>query len=106
MVGEYVEQAQSSWSTMVRKYLIEDARVKPMVSLVTTDNWMEFTLRYVVDYKYRRAKKDELFTRILDEYLDTNGQVEYASATFHLVQAPVFNVRLTSDRDAASSENN
>ncbi len=106
VVGEYVEQAQSSWSTMVRKYLIEDARVKPIVSLVTTDNWMEFTLRYVVDYKYRRAKKDELFTRILEAYLDTNGQVAYASATFHLVETPVFNVRLTSDRNISSSENN
>ncbi len=98
VVGEYVPQAQASWSVMVRKYLIEDARVKPMVTLVTNDNWIEFTLRYVVDYKYRRLKKDELFTRTLDEYLATNGRVEYASATFHLVEAPTFNVRLSDDR--------
>ncbi|MCY7337656.1 MAG: mechanosensitive ion channel family protein [Chamaesiphon sp.] len=98
VVGEYVEQAQNSWNTMVRKYLIEDAKVKPTIALVTNDNWMEFTLRYVVDYKYRRIKKDELFTRMLDESLATNGRVEYASATFQLVQAPTFNVRLTDDR--------
>ncbi len=98
VVGEYVEQAQASWSKMVRKYLIEHARVKPMVTLVTNHNWIEFTLRYVVNYKYRRVKKDELFTRTLDEYLATNGRVEYASTTFHLVAAPTFNVRLTDDR--------
>lgn len=98
VVGEYVPQAQASWSTMVRKYLIEDAKVSPMITLVTNDNWMEFTLRYVVDYKHRRTKKDELFTRTLDEYLATNGRVQYGSATFHLVQAPTFNVRLTDDR--------
>ncbi len=98
VVGEYVPQAQASWSKMVRKYLIEDAKVKPMITLVTNDNWMEFTLRYVVDYKYRRLKKDELFTRMLDESLATNGRVEYASSTFNLVAAPTFNVRLTDDR--------
>ncbi|NJN37995.1 MAG: mechanosensitive ion channel [Acaryochloridaceae cyanobacterium CSU_3_4] len=95
VVGEYIAQAQSTWKSMVHKYLIEDAKVEPMVTLVTNDNWMEFTLRYVVDYKARRVKKDELFTRTLDEFLGTDGRVEFASATFHLVETPVFDVRLT-----------
>lgn len=95
VVGEYIAQAQSTWQTMVHKYLIEDAKVEPMVTLVTNDNWMEFTLRYVVDYKARRVKKDQLFTRTLDEFLSTEGRVEFASATFHLVETPVFDVRLT-----------
>ncbi|NJR31572.1 MAG: mechanosensitive ion channel [Chamaesiphon sp. CSU_1_12] len=99
VVGEYVPLAKTEWKTMVRKYLIEDAKIEPMISLVTNDNWMEFTLRYVVDYKARRVKKDELFTRVLDEFLDTKGRVEFASATFHLVEAPVFNVRLTDNSD-------
>lgn len=98
VVGEYVPLAKTEWKTMVHKYLIEDAKIEPMISLVTTDNWIEFTLRYVVDYKSRRVKKDQLFTRTLDEFLDSNGRVEFASATFHLVEAPVFNVRLTDGR--------
>jgi small-conductance mechanosensitive channel len=95
VVGEYVPKAQKEWKNMVRKYLIEDAKIEPMVTLVTTDNWMEFTLRYVVDYKSRRVKKDQLFTRTLDEFLSTEGRVSFASATFHLVETPVFDVRLT-----------
>ncbi|MDJ0600109.1 MAG: mechanosensitive ion channel family protein [Crocosphaera sp.] len=95
VVGEYVSEAKVTWKAMVHKYLIEDARVEPMVSLITNDNWMEFTLRYVVDYKKRRLKKDILFTRILDEFMETEGKVAYASATFHLVETPVFDVRLT-----------
>ncbi|MEM8777560.1 MAG: mechanosensitive ion channel domain-containing protein [Cyanobacteria bacterium P01_G01_bin.49] len=95
VVGEYVPQAQATWKAMVHKYLIEDARVDPMVTLMTNDNWMEFTLRYVVDYKKRRLKKDLLFTRTLDEFMKTQGKVAYASATFHLVETPVFDVRLT-----------
>jgi len=95
VVGEYVAQAQVEWKNLVRKYLIEDASIEPMVTLVTTDNWMEFTLRYVVDYKARRIKKDQLFTRILDEFLSTDGHVAFASMTVHLVETPVFDVRVT-----------
>lgn len=45
----------------MRKYLIEDAKIEPIVTLVTNDNWIEFTLRYVVDYKVRRIKKRSIF---------------------------------------------
>jgi hypothetical protein len=53
----------------------------------------------VVDYKRRRYTKDALFTRILDEVDKTEGRVALASATFHLVETPVIDVRLT-DRAA------
>jgi small-conductance mechanosensitive channel len=99
VVGEYISLAQTHWKQMVHKYLIEDARVEPAVTLVTTDNWIEFTLRYVVDYQYRRGKKDQLFTRILDEFLSTEGRVAYASMTVHLVETPVFDVRVTRGRN-------
>jgi small-conductance mechanosensitive channel len=95
VVGEYIPQAKSHWQQMIKKYLLEDARVEPAVTLVTTDNWMEFTLRYVVDYKYRRSKKDQLFTRILDEFLSREDRLAYASTTVHLVETPTFDVRVT-----------
>ncbi|MFO5437943.1 MAG: mechanosensitive ion channel family protein, partial [Dolichospermum sp.] len=73
VVGEYMPQAQVQWQHMVHKYLIEDARIEPAVTLAANDNWLEFTLRYVVDYKQRRGKKDVIFSRILDEFDNTNG---------------------------------
>jgi small-conductance mechanosensitive channel len=94
IVGDYVKFAQQSWKGMVKKYLIEDASTEPMVTLIANDNWVEFTLRYVVDYKKRRSTKDRLFTRILEEAGKTGGQVSFASATFHLVQTPVLDVRI------------
>jgi small-conductance mechanosensitive channel len=94
IVGDYVKFAQQSWKSMVKKYLIEDASTEPMVTLIANDNWVEFTLRYVVDYKKRRSTKDRLFTRILEEAGKTDGQVSFASATFHLVQTPVLDVRI------------
>jgi small-conductance mechanosensitive channel len=94
-VGDYVPHAMSSWREMVEKYMIEDARIDPMVTMVANDNWMEFTLCYVVEFKQRRATKDKLITRILDELEKTNGRVAIASATVHLVETPVMDVRVT-----------
>jgi hypothetical protein len=82
---------------MVNKYRIEDARIEPMVTLIANDNWMEFTVRYVTDYKRRRSTKDILFTRILEEVDASGGKIALASATFHLVEAPVINVRMAGD---------
>ena len=79
---------------MTRKYAVEKAIVEPMIFLVANDNWMEFTLRYVVEFGKRRSTKDLLFTRILDLIAQTDGKVAMASATFHLVEAPTLDIRL------------
>ena len=94
VVSGYVAFAHQTWQNILRKYAIEDASVEPIVILVANDNWMEFTLRYVVDFKKRRSTKDLLFTHILDGVAASDGRVSMASATFHLVEAPVFDVRL------------
>lgn len=65
-----------------------------MVSLIANDNWVEFTLRYVVSYKKRRITKTELFTKILKEVESTNGKIKFASATFQLVDPPDFKINL------------
>lgn len=96
-LGGLVPDAKRTWHEMVIKYRIEDARIEPAVTLIANDNWMEFTIRYVTDYKRRRGTKDILFTRILEEVDATDGKVSLASATFHLVDAPVFNMRVKRD---------
>jgi small-conductance mechanosensitive channel len=85
IVGDYAKFAQQSWEGMVKKYLIEDASTEPMVTLMANDNWVEFTLRYVVDYKKRRSTRDKLFTRILEETNESSGKIDFASTTLHLV---------------------
>jgi len=94
VAGDLTQKSQEKWQKMQQKYLLEEAQTKPMVSLIANDNWVEFTLRYVVSYKKRRATKTELFTKILKEIEATNGEIKFASATFHLVEAPDFNVNL------------
>jgi hypothetical protein len=59
------EKSKQKWGFLQSKYRLENAQTEPMVSLVANDNWVEYTLRYVVDYKRRRTTKTELFTSIL-----------------------------------------
>jgi small-conductance mechanosensitive channel len=94
VTGEYTIAARDAWKEMVNKYLVEDAKVDPMVFLIVNDNWMEFTVRYVVDYKKRRITKDQLFTQILEEIDKTDGRVSIASTTLQIVDTPVFDVRI------------
>ena len=94
VVGDYAEFAKASWREMVRKYRIEAASVEPTVTLIATDNWLQFTARYVVDYKLRRSTKDRIFTRLLEAVAATNGAGELASATVELSKAPVVDVRV------------
>lgn len=96
-----VPVAQQTWNELVHKYKIEPASVDPLVMMVANDNWIEFTVRYVVDYKKRRSTKDRLFDRILDEVAATDGKVAFASATFQLVETPVFDVRLAGPGEPA-----
>lgn len=94
VIGDYAKEAEVAWKQMVLKFLIEDATVAPTVTLAANDNWIEFTLRYVVDYKARRSTKDMLFTRILDEVEKTEGKVQLASTTFELVAAPSLSIKV------------
>ena len=94
VVHEYTEYANEHWKRMLRRYRIEPARVEPAVTLVATDNWVEYTLRYVVDYKHRRGVRDEIFRSILRRVDESDGKVELASATYEVVAVPDMNVNV------------
>ncbi|MFZ1700144.1 MAG: mechanosensitive ion channel domain-containing protein [Pyrinomonadaceae bacterium] len=94
LVGDYAKNSEAAWLVFSRQFLLEQAVTAPIVTLVANDNWLEFTLRYVVDYKKRRGTKDALFTQIVDEVAKTDGKVEFASATYELVAAPPVEVRM------------
>jgi len=94
IAGYLTVASKEKWKSLQFKYRLEDAQTEPMISLITNDNWAEYTLRYVVDYKKRRTTKTELFSKIITQIEATNGAVKMASATFQLVQAPDFNVNI------------
>lgn len=92
------EELRSKWLALQQMYRLEDAQTEPMLSITANDNWVEYTLRYVVDYKKRRFIKTQLFTRILRD-IEASGEVKLASATFQLTEVPELNVKIKSDRE-------
>lgn len=96
IAGDLTAASKEKWTALQKKYMLEDAQSEPMISLIANDNWVEYTLRYVVSYKKRRATKTILFTNILKEIEATYGEIKFASATFHLVEAPEIKIKMQS----------
>ncbi|GAB4221006.1 MAG: mechanosensitive ion channel [Spirochaetota bacterium] len=96
VVTDLPEKTKKQWEHLQQKYRLENAQTEPMVSIVANDNWVEYTLRYIVDYRKRRITKTELFDRIIAEIESTKGEIKFASATFQLVEAPEIKVKISS----------
>ena len=95
VVGNYAEYAKGVWKEIVKKFFIEEAMIDPVVTLSFTDNWVEFTCRFITDYRRRRDTKDKIFSRLLEEIDKTKGAVGIATASFELVNPPPLEVHLT-----------
>ncbi|WP_255146921.1 mechanosensitive ion channel [Synechococcus sp. ATX 2A4] len=89
-----------AWAQLVHRFLVEKASLEPNVSLIVTDNWLQFTMRCAADFKQRCATKDELFTRILDAFAANDGRVSIASTTILLLDAPALQVQLSGEWEA------
>jgi small-conductance mechanosensitive channel len=94
VAGDLSEKSREQWHLLQRTYRLEDSITEPQVSLIANDNWVEYTLRYVVNYKMRRSTKTALFLEILTEIEKTNGEIKFASATFQLVESPDFTMKV------------
>lgn len=82
--GEYADKSAASWKGLSNKYRVEDAQVQPMVTLTFDENWITFTLRYIVDFKKRRFTKDVIFTKILDEISKHDEIIMIATSTLEV----------------------
>lgn len=84
--GQYVQQSLKHWNNMKKMYLIEDAQVEPSVHMKFDENWITFTLRYIVDYSKRRSTKDVLYRKLLTAIRNSEGKIEVASAAYEVTQ--------------------
>jgi len=103
LVGGYAQLVEKAWKDLVQKFLIEPEKVEPTVTMISNENWMEFTIRYVVDYKKRRSTKDRFFTRILEELEKTEGRVMISGATLSILETPVIDVRINDKTKAVNA---
>jgi small-conductance mechanosensitive channel len=87
-IGEYLVEAQSSWKVMSDNYQSANPPLEPTLALVVNAGSLEFTVSYVVDYTKRTARKDQLFTKIVEEVANSNGRLEWASSAVIPMRPP------------------
>ena len=75
VTGEHARRLKGEWRAMTDKYMLENARLEPMVTVCMKEGWAEYTLRYVVDYKQRRSTKDQISLLILGCIEQSEGKV-------------------------------
>ncbi|QCX39387.1 mechanosensitive ion channel family protein [Aureibaculum algae] len=92
VLSDYTLNSKAKWNDVVNKYYIENAEVDPTLAITLNDNWIQFNLRYIVDYKKRRGTKDVLNDEIRKEIYLTNGKVMLASTTLELIKIPKLEV--------------
>jgi small-conductance mechanosensitive channel len=91
-VEEHILVAADKWKNVKEEYMVGTPNFEPAVALVANDNWLEFSLRYIVPYESRRNTKDKLFLNIVDAFGKTDGKVEFASMTIEITNLPKLDV--------------
>jgi small-conductance mechanosensitive channel len=81
-------QAKGELSDMMQRYpVLPDTPVEPTLYTVMTDNWIEMTLRYVVDARERRTVKGQLHRQLL-QHFEEEPDITVASVTLEVVGFP------------------
>jgi small-conductance mechanosensitive channel len=101
-LSQYAIDSKNDWETVVNKYYIENAQIDPTLAISLTDNWVQFNLRYIVDFKKRRSVKHLLNDKIRVEIEKTDGKIVLASTTIELIKIPDINVSLNTEKTAST----
>ncbi len=96
LCGEAVSRMRGEWEKLKEDYAVEDAQLEPQVFLVANDNWLEYSVRYLVDYKRRRLVKSHLSEAIVAAIEAQSEKVGIASGTYDIVGLPQIKVDLGS----------
>ena len=80
-------QAQAELRDLMGIYPLHETTVEPTLYIVMTDNWIEITLRYVVDARERRQVKGRLHHELL-QHFESEADITVASVTMEIVGFP------------------
>jgi small-conductance mechanosensitive channel len=94
VTGEYARHLKSEWRKMTEKYMLEDAKLEPMVTFSIKENWAEYSLRYVVDYKQRRSTKDSISVLLLRLIEQSDGEIRLGASSFEVASIPELSISM------------
>jgi small-conductance mechanosensitive channel len=85
--GELQADAEARLTRMIDRYPLQRTQVEPTIYMTMTDNWIEITLRYIVDARERRKIKGQLHRELLQRF-EAEEHVTVASMTVEIVGFP------------------
>ena len=81
--GKFLQDAQRDIEHMKQRFLVPDVQLEPEVYLKVTSNWLQLTMRYLVDPKQRRAASSFIYKQVFDRVHQSND-IQIASETMDL----------------------
>jgi small-conductance mechanosensitive channel len=80
--------ARAEFEEMIKKYpSLHEVPVEPSSYIIMTDNWIELTLRYIVEVRNRRVVKGQIHGELL-KCFDAEPSIRVASMTVDIVGFP------------------
>lgn len=87
-----IDKAKRSISRLGERYYLSDRVVEPIVFMDCTDNWINFTLRYVVEVRGKRLLRSK-FTHLILEAIEQNPNINIASSTIAITKVPDIKIK-------------
>lgn len=90
--GGYEQEAADIWLEMGKRFPLEAATTRPMITLTFDENWITYTIRYAVRFDRRRSTKHELSSKVLRSIESAAPDVSLAATALELFPMKPFEV--------------
>ena len=80
---EFLKDAQRDLEHMRRQFLVPNLSLEPEVYLKVTSNWLQLTMRYIVDPKQRRSASSFIYKEVFKRVAQAKD-IQIASETMDL----------------------
>jgi predicted transglutaminase-like protease len=80
---EFLRDAQNELQQMRKQFLMPNLELKPEVYLKVTSNWLQLTMRYLVDPKQRRSASTFIYKEVFKRVSQAKD-IQIASETMDL----------------------
>jgi small-conductance mechanosensitive channel len=86
--AELTKHAEKDLANIMARYYLPKRGVEPAIFVTLTDNWINLSVRYIAMVRERRALRDTIFRRLLEEINGSDGRIKIASETLGITEFP------------------
>jgi small-conductance mechanosensitive channel len=90
--AQFIAEAKKSLSHLEERYYMAERTLEPSIFIEATDNWINVTLRYIVEVRERRLIHTKLTELILQEF-EKNKKIQIASSTIAVTEIPSISIK-------------